>query len=374
MNSVQLAIVVVILLLIVVLVGYYFYQENKFRKLVENNFNQAIDDVINDSKSLVIDGVNTSKNNTPTQIHAKDTYIQPVDAEINFDLDINNDKLDIPADSAEAFFIDLDNAEINYPLDLELDAAFDIAFEDITKLKTLPEINHLNQKECRFYIFDKDNCWVSYQKNQKYAARGIRLIVPLIDKDGITSQAQLSNIYNELHNYVLKQAAHLRASDYARSLIVLQGQMKYLDTVPLELNLYLILKEKIHYSQLYKFFSSEGLHEQNGTLVYPNGDQFPIYNLYDENGDPFVRNNEYNILSVKSRLHLQNDPWNSVEAIFDCSEKFMQYFEARLLTTNKQIFGESDYDKLQRHITNYVATAKRNNIDLGGGLLQRLYI
>ena len=374
MNSVQLAIVVVILLLIVVLVGYYFYQENKFRKLVENNFNQAIDDVINDSKSLVIDGVNTSKNNTPTQIHAKDTYIQPVDAEINFDLDINNDKLDIPADSAEAFFIDLDNAEINYPLDLELDAAFDIAFEDITKLKTLPEINHLTQKECRFYIFDKDNCWVSYQKNQKYAARGIRLIVPLIDKDGITSQAQLSNIYNELHNYVLKQAAHLRASDYARSLIVLQGQMKYLDTVPLELNLYLILKEKIHYSQLYKFFSSEGLHEQNGTLVYPNGDQFPIYNLYDENGDPFVRNNEYNILSVKSRLHLQNDPWNSVEAIFDCSEKFMQYFEARLLTTNKQIFGESDYDKLQRHITNYVATAKRNNIDLGGGLLQRLYI
>ena len=313
MNSVQFAIVIVILLLIIVLIGYYFYQEHQFKKLVENNFNQASNDVLGEPKSFVVDGVYASKPilNVPNIKNNKDTYTKQknVAQEINFDLyeDVQDE---IPADSAEAFFVALDNAKFDYELDLDLDACFDIAFEDVIKIKALPEINHLTHKECRFYVFEKNGNWISYTQSQKYVARGIRIVVPLIDKNGLISQAQLSNIYNELHAYVLKNGvAHLRVSDYARSMVVLQGKVKYLESIPLELNLYLIIKEKIHYSQLCRFFLNEGMQEKNGVLVYPNGNKYPICYVYDENGNQFATNNEYNMLSLKAQLHLHNNPF-----------------------------------------------------------------
>ena len=80
MNPVQFAIMIVVLLLIVILVSYYFYQENKFKKLVENNFNQASKDVLTESKSLVIDGIDVAKIAPKSvSINAKDTYVkQPI--------------------------------------------------------------------------------------------------------------------------------------------------------------------------------------------------------------------------------------------------------------------------------------------------------
>ena len=50
----------------------------------------------------------------------------------------------------------------------------------------------------------------------------------------------------------------------------------------------------------------------------------------------------------------------------------MQQFESRLLTINKQVFTNSDYVNLTRHITNYVNEAKKHDIELGGKLLYRM--
>ena len=50
MNQVQLAIVGLVAVIVLVIIGYYIYQENKFKKIVEKNFNQSTNDVLNQEK------------------------------------------------------------------------------------------------------------------------------------------------------------------------------------------------------------------------------------------------------------------------------------------------------------------------------------
>ncbi|MFN7093786.1 MAG: hypothetical protein ACK4M7_00335, partial [Burkholderiales bacterium] len=78
-------------------------------------------------------------------------------------------------------------------------------------------------------------------------------------------------------------------------------------------------------------------------------------------------------LSINASLHLQSEPLTVIDKIFDFAERFMQQFESRLLTANKQIFGQKDYEALNRYVTNYVATAAKNGVVLGGPLLKRLF-
>jgi uncharacterized protein YneF (UPF0154 family) len=48
MNQIQIAIIGVVACIVLVIIGYYIYQENKFKKMIENNFNQATGDALND--------------------------------------------------------------------------------------------------------------------------------------------------------------------------------------------------------------------------------------------------------------------------------------------------------------------------------------
>jgi hypothetical protein len=55
MNEVQLSIVVIIAVIVLAIIIYYIYQEHKFKKIIEANFNQAADDVIKHDQGLVFE-------------------------------------------------------------------------------------------------------------------------------------------------------------------------------------------------------------------------------------------------------------------------------------------------------------------------------
>ena len=55
MNQIQIAIIGVVACIVLIIIGYYIYQENKFKKMIENNFNQATGDALNDSQGVVFE-------------------------------------------------------------------------------------------------------------------------------------------------------------------------------------------------------------------------------------------------------------------------------------------------------------------------------
>lgn len=55
MNSIQLGIVAVIAFLILVTIGYYWYQEIRFKRIVENNFNNSSFDISEASAAMVLE-------------------------------------------------------------------------------------------------------------------------------------------------------------------------------------------------------------------------------------------------------------------------------------------------------------------------------
>ena len=63
---------------------------------------------------------------------------------------------------------------------------------------------------------------------------------------------------------------------------------------------------------------------------------------------------------------------DAIDKIFDFAENYMQYFESRLLTTNKLVMTEKDFVALEKQVTNYINTCKRQNIQLGSELILRV--
>ena len=61
-----------------------------------------------------------------------------------------------------------------------------------------------------------------------------------------------------------------------------------------------------------------------------------------------------------------------VDKIFDFAELFMSHFESRLLSTNKQILGQKEYDQLYNYIKNYTDGAQKKQIELGSALIKRV--
>lgn len=388
MNPIQLAIIAVVVILIIGTVGYYWYQEVKFKRMVEHNFNQATNDVITDENTAVImDGVNYAdlQHQQAKPILVKDKHpldsreAQPVDklfaesADTQAVIDPISDSL-IPEDSAEAFFVKIDRLAFPFlhQVNSELDFIIDIVFEEPVKLKVLPEITQFTHKPFIFYVLGRDNQWQVFEKGSKYNAQALKLVVELIDKEGIISQAQIANIYNELYKFVLQNHAHIRQSNYEASISQIQHQIKHLANIELNLNLYLVTRDKLSYTELNKSLEQTGLRENKGKFEFINNDQL-IYTIANESGNALDHGGQYNLLSINANLHLQSEPLTVVDKIFDFAERFMQQFESRLLTANKQIFGQKDYEALNRYVTNYVATAAKNGVVLGGPLLKRLF-
>src|SRR4051812_18280554 len=76
MDTIQLTIIAVVIALILLTISYYLYQEAKFKKMVENNFNQATHDVIiEENKTFTLDGIDTQKQGMGNAILQKDVAI-----------------------------------------------------------------------------------------------------------------------------------------------------------------------------------------------------------------------------------------------------------------------------------------------------------
>ncbi|MCC2644920.1 MAG: hypothetical protein K0R94_698, partial [Burkholderiales bacterium] len=264
MDTIQLLIIATVVALILLTIGYYLYQEAKFKKMVENNFNQATDDIIiEDNKSFTLDGIDTNKQSISNAILQKDMVIpdgepyndplfdmQKVDKK-EFTGNVKRDneaslfatdtppaakipeykEVIHPEHSVEAFFANIHKIDFPFAkaINPDLDFIVDIGFEEITKIRVLPEISQFTNKAFAFYILDKNNLWSSFNRGEKYVARALKLVVPLVDYEGLTSQVQLSNIYNELHKFVMQNNAHIAKSNYEEAIAKIGYQIKHLE-------------------------------------------------------------------------------------------------------------------------------------------------
>ena len=387
MNQVQLVIIAVVGVLILLLVGYFWYQEVKFKKMVEQNFNHKTFDAINEKATLVIDGVDSNRKPNDKNILERD-FADTLDS-LSFDKNDTNEytlgkeqplitpvSVEVaevyPDDSVEAIFANIKKNHFPYAheVELSLDYIINVVFEDVVKIKILPDIASFTQKQFKIYILE-NNQWVNYVKGTKYNAIALKVVVHLVDKNGIINQAQIDNIYRELFKFTMQYKGFIEQSNFENSINKIREQVKYLSNLRLDLELFLIMKNPVDYISLTNFFMTNNFTEIDGKFNYMQ-DGVTQFIVTDEQNNGLQKGTSYSLLRVVSNLHFVPDPNQVVENILNIAELFVERFEARLLTTNKQLFSEKEYNSLTKYINTYVSNAKKCGVELGGGLIRRL--
>lgn len=423
MNSMYLLIILGVVLLVFGIIGYYLYQEAKFRKMVENTFNQKTDDILmHSNKKIVFEGESRSLAvKFDDDIIKKDKVVDEQKIENTLDLlsldeirepqeDLAISKVEalapeklaqpgvknifedhivetktglneefveevfIPEDSMEAFFAKFDKIEFQFAnyVNKNLDLVIDVIFEETIKIKSLPDIAQFTEKTFSWYILDKSNLWSKFESGKKYVISGLKLVVELVDRDGIINQAQIANVYNAVYKFVLDNHGHIRMSDYASDIENIRNSVNHIEDIELDLSLYLVLREQIHYRDLITYLQQHHLTLQDGIFVYKGSHGEIMFELSDKNGKAFEANMSYKLFTITSKMHLQRSPLITIDKIFDFAETFNETFESRLLTTNKLVFGEKEYKTLTNYINDYINDSKKYGIELGGDLLKRV--
>ncbi|RTL12438.1 MAG: hypothetical protein EKK54_04200 [Neisseriaceae bacterium] len=375
MNQIQIAIIGVVACIVLIIIGYYIYQENKFKKMIENNFNQATGDALNDIQGVVFENQDDGRRSSFETSH-KDQELVQIETkleqkEINFD-----PLLDTPhADNVpqNVIFNKFDQVEFPFvdQVSLSLDHVVDICFEGVAKIKVLPDIGQFTAKSATYYVLEKNLQWSLFERGKKYAAIGIRLVVDLVDSEGVMSELQLINIFNELANFALHHEGHIRQTDSELELRKIQQQLKQVSNSALELALYIVNKEPLEFRHLNKYLMSNGFRNNGGVFEYCLNDKV-YFDIRDENAKPLNELGNYRTFSINSKLHHHADPMSAIDKIFDFAEKYMQYFESRLLTTNKLVMTDKDFAALEKQVVNYINSCKRQNIELGSELILRV--
>ena len=378
MNQVQVGIIAVVAVVVIAIIIYYIYQENKFKKMIERNFNQSTGDALNQDQGLVFESsekeLKNSFETSQKDIHFDVPTPKLQQKEINFDPLLDAEPLieDKPSDNQYIIAYEQINCPFSTKINPDLDHVIDIVFEKATKVKVLPEINQFVQKTSQFIILEKSGNWSSYQRGQKYAAMGIKLVISLVDNDGVLNSLQLENLYNELSKFALHHEAHIRQSDSELKIRKIQQQLKSLQQVELNLELFIINREPHDYRHLAKYFASVGLVEQNG-IFESRDEQGVAFYIADEQGKALNDFGNYTIISINSALHNQVSPAQVLDKIFAFFEDYVKYFESRLLTTNKILMSEKEFYTLEKQVINYVTTCKRQGIELGSPLIHRVF-
>lgn len=376
MNEVQIAIIAVVAVIALGIVIYYVHQENKFKKIIENNFNQAADDVIKQDKGLIFEN---QEDDLPSGFAASKKDKSAITQELALDgYDLASDplldkyRLNNPNEENEAFN-KFDLVEFSYAamVNLELDHVIDIAFDKLVKIKAIPVIDQFCTKNHTYFLLEKGGVWSIYERGKKYVIEGIKLVINLVDKEGAVSELQINNIYNELSKFTLHHEGHIRQTDSELKIRRIQQQLKTLANIELQLALYLINKDELNFGNLSKYFESSGFTVNNGVFEYRIDDKV-VFEVRDEEGKPFEQKNGYRMLLISSKLHHLENPMLAIEKIFDFAEHYMQYFESRLLTTNKTVLGEREYSALEKQVNSYIATVKRQGAVLGSSLAMRV--
>ena len=138
----------------------------------------------------------------------------------------------------------------------------------MAKIKVLPDISQFTAKSAVYYVLEKNLQWSLFERGKKYAAIGIRLVVDLVDSEGVMSELQLINIFNELAKFALHHEGHIRQTDSELELRKIQQQLKQVSSSELELALYIVNKEALEFRHLNKYFVSNGFRNNGGIFEY----------------------------------------------------------------------------------------------------------
>jgi hypothetical protein len=423
MNPIQIAVIIFIIIAILFTLIYYWYDDIRFKKKVESNFNKSVGDTLFTTKKIaVFDGVDSNDNqdnqdsilqkdivtthitdsadplfNDTTQqleynhttrstndlfqnhdIAQLDNYKETQDSELvtanNMFMEPQHTEIDVPADSTEAFFVQLQKTPFQFSdlVNTNFDLVIDIVFEEPKKLKIFPEITQFTHKLFTAYVLTKNNEWQIFEKGQKYSATALKLVIQLIDYDGLISETQIDNIYNELHLFVIKNDAHIKCSDYKTSILNIQNKLKLYHNSINNLEMYIALHDKLNYNKLKNSLIDYGLVFQEGVFNYIEHGKV-LFSVFSHDKQNFAINSEYNLLLIVAKLHLYHDPLHIFNKIFDIFEQFTLKFDSRILKNDKTVITEGEYTQLYNSINNYVIQSKSKAIDLGGVLMHRIH-
>lgn len=378
MNQIQLAIVGVIVGTIVVIIAYHFYQENKFKKSIDKNFNQATGDALQEEKGMVFEN---QKNQLDEKIFSPQVRDIAIDdkphlkqSEIQFDAKLATSQDEETKAQFDAEFAKYDQVEFLFAdqISEKYQHVIDICFSKPAKIKLFPDLSQYTSKTIRYFVLDK-NGWTVFERNKKYYAEGVKIVVDLVDVEGCIYPLQVTNIFNELSKFASHHDARIRQADSELEIRRIQQQLKNLSHAVLELELFVVNKDSLSYQELAKYFTSNGFIDNRGIFEFRNDNNVTVLYIADENGKRFDVGASYRIFSFNSKLHHQAEPMKAVDKIFDVAEHYVQYFESRLLTSNKMVMSERDYNTLERQVNSYINSCKRYNIELGSELIARVY-
>lgn len=383
MNQLQMAIVGLIVGIIIVIIAYHFYQESKFKNSIDKNFNQSLDDALKEENGVVFENqmIQVETNKKQKGKPQRDVEIPAVEdnslqqTEMLFEQPLDNTQVEqIPSEVGDEQFAAYDN--INFPFANQISNQYqhviDIFFEKSAKIKMFPDLNQFASKRIQYFILDSKAGWLVFERNKKYNAQGVKVVIDLVDNEGCIYPLQITNMFNELSKFASHHDAYIRQKDSELEIRRIQQQLKNLSHALLELELFIVNKDELSYDDLAKYFLSNGFVDNSGFFEYRQ-DGVTVFYIADENGKRLDYNTKYRIFSLNSKLHHQFEPMNAVNKIFDVSEDYMKYFESRLLTSNKLIMSEREYNALERQVSNYINTCKRFGLELGSELILRVY-
>lgn len=377
MNETQIAIIGLVAIIVLAIIGYYLYQENKFKKMVEKNFNQATNDVLEHEQGVVFENQAT---NQKSSFQSSERSVEAIQIETNVELPAtaNLDPLldgpiEINNPQNDSLFAKYEERKFPYAdkISAEFDHVIDIYFAKPVKIKALPEIAQFTNKTLQIYILEKNLGWSLYERAKKYQADGIKVISNIIDSDGLATSLQLNNLYNELSSFASRNNGIIRQNDLELELRRIQQQLKHVFDIQLELELFLLNKESVEVRQLDKYFINSGFTNWNGVYKYSlNGKT--IFEIRDENGKPLNESANYQVLSIFAKLHHHADPLEVINEIFDFAENYMQYFESRMLSTNRMLMTEKEFSALDKQVKNYINQCNRKGLSLGSEIILRV--
>ncbi|MDD3267425.1 MAG: hypothetical protein PHC75_09650 [Burkholderiales bacterium] len=364
MNQVQLAIILIIVGAIIIIIGNHIYQEHKFKKSIDLGFNNSNNDTI-ENNSMIFENKEPIQVNNVRDIEDKDMF--------DIDLNLNEDDSKVENEHVQKAFAHYDSVQFQFDSKINkiCQHIIDITFSNTAKIKMFPELSQFTGKAIQYFILEKGN-WHTYDRSKKHNADGVKIVLDLVDSEGVIYPLQLSNIYNELAKFADYHKGFIREEDSAQKITYIQEQIKHISSAQLELELFMVNKVDIPFRVLSAYLINKGFIENNYSFQYIIDGKVAFY-LLDENGSQFNPSSEYRLFSINSKLHHTKTPKVVIDKIFDFAEDYMQNFEARLLTNNKIVMSDKDYNMLERQIKNYMATCERLKIDLASDIIMKLY-
>jgi hypothetical protein len=349
MYNIQYILLFFFIFLVFLISGYYIYQNYKFKKNVNNSFSKEDKDIIHKENDFIFDTLDSSVIKEPQELFPEDSV------ESKFNL-----------------YDKIENKFLKY-IDNELDYVIDIIFNQTKSTKLIPDVyQYLNNKKIDIYALDDNNVWHLLTSGLKLKLRGIKYVVNLVDNDGIVNSLQINNLYNELYKFVLLNDAHIRQSNYPELLKNIMSKLKNIKLAKFQVELFLLFKNYINFEQLKLKLEFFNLVYKEGIFYYHENNLI-LFKIMSENGGIIDNSIETNVLQIVVNFELSKDPLLLLDKILDIYENINNDVEVRLLSSNKFLFTENEYNLLKKQILKFIESIDKFGLKSGDSLISRIF-